>query len=138
MITQEELIKKFSYDSESGNLISLKKNKPVGTVNGGGYLIVRINYKFYYVHQLVYIYHYGSIPENCVIDHIDHVRQNNRIENLQAIRNSENSRKKRYNWSGHKNIVKSLRDENKWDIKLRIGPFDTIDKAIEHLQKISS
>jgi hypothetical protein len=138
MITQEELHERFTYDSEAGNLINKKKNVIVGTVHPRGYIVVHINYKLYAVHRLVYIYHHGSIPDEYVIDHIDHNKRNNRIENLQAIKGSENSRKKKIIRSGYKNVSPSLKHEGKWEVRLTLGPFDTPEEAYKRYQKISS
>ena len=140
IVTKQELHNRFTYDPETGNLINKRKrpNPFFGTINGGGYIIGRINYKFYYLHQLVYIYHHGSIPDEYVIDHIDHNRRNNRIENLQAIKNSENSKKKKFVRSGYKNVVQSLKHDGKWEVRLTLGPFDTPEEAYRRYQEISS
>jgi hypothetical protein len=139
-VSQKDLYDRFIYDEETGNLINKRKrqNKFFGTINGGGYIIGRINYKFYYLHQLIYIYHHGSIPDEYVIDHIDHNKRNNRIENLQAIKNSENSTKKRFVRSGYKNVVQSLKHDGKWEVRLTLGPFDTPEEAYKRYQEISS
>ena len=49
------------------------------------------------LHRWIYMYHYGNIPDNMVVDHIDNDRSNNRIENLRCVSfelNSINSKKK--------------------------------------------
>ncbi len=36
-------------------------------------------------HRLIWIYHYGPIPEGFEIDHINRKRDDNRIENLRVV-----------------------------------------------------
>lgn len=41
-------------------------------------------------HRIVWEMHYGKIPEGFEIDHINHIRSDNRIENLRIVSRSEN------------------------------------------------
>jgi hypothetical protein len=45
--------------------------------------------KLYLLHRLIFLYHYGYIPD--VLDHKDRDRSNNKIENLRAATNSINA-----------------------------------------------
>ena len=48
--------------------------------------------KFYYVHVLVYIAHYGICDTNIYdVDHIDHCKTNNHIGNLRLVNRSTNN-----------------------------------------------
>ena len=49
--------------------------------------------KNYYIHRFEWECIKGVIPEGFVIDHIDSVRTNNKIENLQLLTLAENVRK---------------------------------------------
>jgi len=51
--------------------------------------------KRYLCHRAVYEAFHGPIEEGCVIDHIDGNRLNNNLENLQAITQSENTKRGR-------------------------------------------
>ena len=62
--------------------------------NYSGYMRVQYAYrdehgkrvtKTFKVHRLVYLYHHGSIPAGCQIDHADENKHNNRISNLEAV-----------------------------------------------------
>jgi hypothetical protein len=44
------------------------------------------------MHLLIWIMHYGDIPENLVVDHIDRDKSNNFIENLRLLTKSQNNR----------------------------------------------
>lgn len=136
--TQEQLREIFEY-CETGNLI-WKRAGPkrtvgavVGSPNTRGYLQVGIGGVIYYAHRLIYILHNGDIPDGLVIDHIDRNPANNKIENLQAITQRNNSRKSvinSRNTSGFKG-VSSCKKNNKFtasikydDKTIHLGRFD--------------
>jgi hypothetical protein len=101
MITQEYLKKFFKY--HDGQLICKVKNKPIGSVNGRGYLLYNINKKSYRVHRLIFLWYHGYLPS--LIDHIDRNKLNNRIENLREATISENNHNRDSSSNtGHKGI----------------------------------
>jgi hypothetical protein len=83
--------KKFS--TTSGPKRSTKK--PTGFVESTGYVRVffRINNhnEKLLAHRLAWYLYYGEVPTN-LIDHIDHNRSNNKIDNLRESNNSKNIR----------------------------------------------
>jgi len=58
--------------------------------NNVGYNAVKISGKHLYVHRLVYRTFVGVIPSNMEINHIDHNKDNNSLENLELLTRSEN------------------------------------------------
>ena len=119
----------------SGELLRKKLNKVTGQkLSTLGYKQARIDEYVVPVHRLVYIYHYGRIPEGYHIDHIDHDRTNNRIENLRAIPARENLSK--HMRSAYKGVYKT-RDAQKWvaTIKIRIGEYDTEEDAMNAIRE---
>lgn len=97
-LTQAQVRRLFAYHDD-GYLVwrvALNKATKVGDVagtkakNDKGYLRIKINGWEYAVHRLVYLWHTGESPP--VVDHIDHNRINNKIENLRAATLSDNSR----------------------------------------------
>ena len=58
--------------------------------NRNGYRRVRIDNKLYSVHRLVYETFVSPIPPRMVIDHINGIRDDNRVENLRCVSQSEN------------------------------------------------
>lgn len=63
-----------------------------GSYDAHGYRCVEISEKKYKVHRLIYVMHYGVICDGLDIDHINGVRDDNRIENLRLVERVINTR----------------------------------------------
>lgn len=77
--------------------------------------------KNFSVHRLVFLYHYGYLPD--IIDHIDGDYLNNLIENLQPITQSLNSAKSAmfsHNTSGYRGCRYRPRDA-KWIVNIKVN-----------------
>ena len=72
----------------------MRKN-PVGTVNNQGYMQFYAGGKMYLCHRKIYEAFHGPIKDDLVIDHIDGNPLHNNLENLQAISQSENTKRGR-------------------------------------------
>jgi len=99
MLTQEYLNLLFEY--RGGALYRRLSRGPqhagvrAGTKTKKGYIRVRVDGQFYMEHRLVFFMHYGRWPE--VTDHINGVRDDNRIENLREcspMQNAQNAKGK--------------------------------------------
>ena len=97
MLTLERLREVLLYDTVSGEF-AWRIPRPkiqVGTAAGGfcnGYRIIKIDGRSYKAHRLAWLYVYGKWPLGR-LDHADHNRANNRINNLRdcnARFNSQN------------------------------------------------
>ena len=95
--------------------------------------MITFNQKRYRVHQIVFLMFNGYIPKE--IDHINGIRNDNRIENLRPAnsKNQQNAKTRKDNKSGVKGVKKC---KNKWraDIKIDgkqtyLGLFATIEEA---------
>ena len=66
--------------------------KKAGNLKANGtYFEVKIgNYGCYYLHRIVWAWHYGPFDPSLEIDHRDENKRNNRIENLRICSASEN------------------------------------------------
>ena len=137
--TQEQLKNLFTYNPDTGELIrkissgGFKKGSVAGSLTKYGYLCVRVNYRLYQIHRLIWVYVHGYFP-NKDIDHINRVRTDNRLENLREATRSQNLRNKEKsnkNISGYKGVSFFARDK-KWMASIQIngkkkylGYFDT-------------
>jgi len=96
-ITQAELKKVVHYDPNTGvftrikNIGRTKSGDIAGNYQREGYLRFKIYGKIYFSHRLAWLYVYGYFPENC-IDHINRVKDDNRIANLREASLSCNMR----------------------------------------------
>jgi hypothetical protein len=144
ILTQEYLHHLFDYKDGHfywKNLASKYSNAKIGNKAGtskrqNGYLYIRILGKVYLHHRMIFLHQYGYLPK--MLDHIDGIRHNNKIENLRECSFSENGFNKKLtnkNTSGHKNVVWS-KQRKKWRVQMRVygknlsfGFYDDIELA---------
>jgi hypothetical protein len=77
----------FTWKVDRNNRI--KKGSVAGTQSGDGYVNIFVDRKNYRAHRLAWLYMYNEQPP-AIIDHINGVRDDNRIENLREATNSLN------------------------------------------------
>lgn len=91
------------------NIIRANVGEMAGSLNSKGYYQVKYKNLYLKCHHVVYILHYGELPTDTVIDHIDGNTENNQISNLRAVKiavNSRNRRKSSKNSSGITGVSK--------------------------------
>lgn len=75
--------------------VNLKSNKKIGDRAGSiqhyGYRQICIDNRVYREHRIIWIMFFGQIPDEYMIDHINRIRNDNRIENLRIVTRSENN-----------------------------------------------
>jgi len=76
------------YKKRNSNIV--RKDLRAGHKNDRGYITIRMNKKHFRSHRLIWIMHYGDIPKGLFIDHINHITDDNRLENLRLVTNQEN------------------------------------------------
>ena len=93
-LTQEKLQSLLHYDPDTG-VFTWKvarqrvKNGDVAGYKKSGYVYISINGKHYRAHRLAFLYVHGEFPKEHT-DHINGVRNDNRIANLREATNSQN------------------------------------------------
>ena len=95
-----------------------KAGQEAGWTGNKGYKIIGLDYKEVLVHRLIYLMHHGYAPEK--IDHINGIRDDNRIENLREASCSENNYNQKIsvkNTSGCKNVSWN-KARSKWAVRI--------------------
>lgn len=68
-----------------------KSGDVAGWSDGNGYRVVSINNRKLYGHRVIWALFYGEWPKD-QLDHINGIKDDNRIENLRVVTNMENGR----------------------------------------------
>lgn len=99
-LTHELLTSYLKYNETKGEFTWIKRpNKNIhlhtraGTKNSAGYRVISLFGKRYPEHRLAWFYVHGEMPKH-EIDHINQIRDDNRISNLRQVTLSENQRNK--------------------------------------------
>jgi len=91
-LTQDLVKELFEYNGT--NLTKKIKGRRKRVVAGSlrdGYRLIQINGRKYYASRLVWLWHYGEEPDG-LIDHINHRRDDNSIDNLRVVDASANAK----------------------------------------------
>ncbi len=143
-LTQARLRELLNYNSKTGVFTCRKTRSSkavagqvVGHAHPAGYLWMVIDYRRYLCHRLAWLYVHGKWPP-VEIDHINGVRDDNRLVNLRIAtisQNRANARKRRDNSSGFKGVYWVARYEQ-WIAQIvlnrkakYLGHFDSAEDA---------
>jgi hypothetical protein len=128
------------YDKDTGELYHLSTNKPVRANSGAGYYCLCMDDQVYLVHRIVWKMVYGVDPGSYEIDHINGIRNDNRLSNLRLVTSSEQNKNRRLskrNKSGIKGVCWES-SRRKWRATVGahpsltlVGRFDRLDDAKE-------
>ena len=130
LITQEELKLWLDYDPETGVFLRKKyssQKRPCGTVDNG-YLFISVKGKKYKAHHLAWLWAYGKLPTK-IIDHINQVRNDNRICNLRETTHSINSLNSDKNFGVYKHHNKFRARVKIGDKQVHLGLFKSEEEA---------
>lgn len=146
-LTQEILKTFLSYDKDTGIFKWISRylpNTPIGQTAGNiqgtlpdaGYVQISLLGKIYPAHRLAWLYTYGIFPDK-QLDHKDHNRTNNAIDNLREVTQHVNMKNKSMyytNTSGYAGV--ELHGKN-WKArigvngtKVLLGVFNTYEEAV--------
>lgn len=96
-MTQDEIKTLLHYNASTGLFVWTqdkrrpKKGSIAGYLNDQGYVCIILHRKIYRAHRLAWLYAYGEWPPRTV-DHINHIRHDNRLENLRLASQAEQVR----------------------------------------------
>lgn len=143
LFTQSDLHELADYDKETGFFQWSKKRRGIktgvrlGTDNGFGYQRITVLGKSYYAHRLAWFYVYGTWPDQ--IDHINGVRDDNRIGNLRDVtvqQNNQNRNTAQKNSGSQMLGVSWHKKAKKWQAHICVykerkylGLFDDVNEA---------
>ena len=147
-LTQEEAHRLFEYRDGVlywKEMVTNRTGKRVGSVAGyihlTGYRVISVHGRQYKAHRLIFLYHHGFMPE--FIDHINGIKDDNRIENLRPATKAENCRNisiPAHNTSGIKGVSRMPRLQT-WRARIsvngklhQVGGFETKELAAEFLE----
>lgn len=97
--------------------------KEAGSRDNKGYVVVRLNLAIYKAHRIVWCIHNGPIPDGMEVDHINGLKDDNRIENLRLCSGSENLANRpapSHNTSGQKGVTWDKRRQ-KWAAEIKFN-----------------
>lgn len=141
-VSQDYLKEHFKYEDGKlyrvvGDKSKAKSNKADWAKVGSGYRRLYARGSLFSVARLIWIYHRGFIPDGMVIDHINRVRDDDRIENLRVVSIRENNMNTIKNTSGFPGVSWS-ESRKKWIAFIRINyksinldRYKTLEEAIQ-------
>ena len=136
----------FKYDPETGNLYRRVKgteefrSKPAGTKTKTGYIQIYVDGKLYLAHRIIMLLVNKSLSDDCQVDHIDHNRLNNKLNNLRVVSqsgNMRNSGRRSDNSTGvtgvvyHKPARKYMANIFIGGKRMYLGLFNTLEEATD-------
>ena len=139
--TQDQVRALFDY-KDGGLYWKTPRNKirvgdRAGHTNKRGYRKIKINSNCYQEHHVIWLWHHGTWPKD-QIDHINRIRDDNRIENLRECSNAENHQNRKLspkNTSGQTGVYWS-KVANKWhsritlnNKRIHLGFYDNLEDA---------
>jgi hypothetical protein len=135
----------FDYDSNTGVLtwkVNFPNGRSIGSIAGhydkiNGYRRLKFDGIKYLVHRLIWVHYYSDDPSSKFIDHINGIRDDNRIANLRLVDDCENqwnAGATRKNKSGFRGVYyrapwgATIKVRGKY---INLGFFETKEEAAE-------
>ena len=146
-IKHDRLCELLDYSPETGEFtwkVARKRLAKAGTIagstNGSGYRQISVDGNLYLAHRLAWFYCFQEWPLK-VIDHINGIKDDNRLDNLQDVSQNTNVRKAntKTGVSGYRNVRKVY---NRYQAAIKvsgktihIGMYDSAEIAHEAVEK---
>lgn len=132
----------WEYDATSPSCLRWKRNlgsrarigSVAGCLDNNGRYVVGASGTQYFTYHIIWTLHYGLIPPEREIDHIDINASNNRLENLRLVTRSENNKNIRIKgeipYRGVSKYFSKYRAFLRADGKMKyLGSFNTSEEA---------
>ena len=147
-LTQEKLKQLIHYDPNTGIITanmprpSVKSGDVLGYVANTGYISISLSGKSFLAHRLAWLYMNGYFPEQ--IDHINHIRTDNRWVNLREVNDATNklntglskNSKTKFNGVSFMKTLNKYRAYIMVDRKhIHLGVYKTLEEAIQARQE---
>lgn len=146
-ITVEQVRELFRYDPLTGDLFwrvrpanRMQAGDKAGTLSkASGYMKIKIKSASHQSHRLIWLFVYGSFPD-FEIDHINGIRDDNRLINLRAVSRSENCRNRGMQSNNTSGVmgVSWCKRANQWLARIyvdgankHLGYFDRLQDAAD-------
>ena len=144
-LTHSKLIELLDYCPKHGHFLwkklrsGARRDLHAGSLTKVGYISIRINGIPYLAHRLAWFYVHGEFPAG-VIDHINQIKNDNRIANLRSVTQVENGKNRKVR-SVNKTGINGVRfcndgRKNPWNARvmhkgknLSLGHFKTLEEA---------
>ena len=142
----EKLSKHLSYNPETGLFTwligrqGIRAGKQAGKTRFDGYIDIKFESIPYLAHRLAWLLHHKEDPSDKYIDHVNLIRNDNRIDNLRiasAHQNSQNKISPIKCSSGVKGVHWN-KNMKKWNVKIMhngvnnyFGAFSTVEEATQ-------
>jgi hypothetical protein len=118
-----------NYNEETGLLyyknpyFSSDIGRAIGGKDEKGYIRIRINYIKYKAHRIIWLWYYGEDPHNKEIDHINGIRDDNRIVNLRLATDRLTAQNNIRTRSGKLVGTSWDKRENKWHAQIKLRGY---------------
>jgi len=152
-IITENAAQLFTYDPETGVVRwkndmrkgGIKAGTEAGYLRADGYVEIRLGKRPFMAHRAAWFLHYGELPD-CQLDHINRVRNDNRISNLRAasentFHNNQNRAIGKNNTSGAIGVL-WYAPKKRWIARIKVkghnkylGMFKDFDEAVAARKK---
>ncbi|WAX10903.1 hypothetical protein BV741P2_00007 [Phocaeicola phage BV741P2] len=147
MITYEEAKELFIYNRETGVIKWRKRTNPKQGADlvagctrssGHGYIYIGIKGKQYGAHRIAMLLAYGFYSDGLEVDHINHIRDDNRLVNLRLVTKSDNNRNKSRSSNNTTGVmgVYYRKDKRKYvaqikvdGVSIQLGSFVSLEEA---------
>ena len=136
-ILEQRVSERLNYDPKTGIITNKRNGKEAGSLNSAGYRSIGFKYEdeFYRItaHRIAWFLHYGKWPA-MHINHINEIKDDNRITNLEDVSQADNNRHSRCS-SKYYGVIWS-KQKSKWVVKICVngtrkylGVFESEDEA---------